>query len=63
MLYGVCGFGATLSLLQSVLQNHRISGLLQVLFGAAVFVGCAILGIRGIRGRSGSSFGSMSAQA
>jgi UDP-GlcNAc:undecaprenyl-phosphate GlcNAc-1-phosphate transferase len=42
LLYAVCGFGATLSLLQSVLQN-RFSGLLLVLFGAAVFVGVRYL--------------------
>jgi UDP-GlcNAc:undecaprenyl-phosphate/decaprenyl-phosphate GlcNAc-1-phosphate transferase len=43
LLYAICGFGATLSLLQSVFQGHRISGLLLVLFGAAVFVGVRYL--------------------
>jgi UDP-GlcNAc:undecaprenyl-phosphate GlcNAc-1-phosphate transferase len=43
MLYAVCGFGAALSLLHSVFQNHRFGGLLLVLFGAAVFIGVRYL--------------------
>src|SRR4051812_41615430 len=43
LLYAVCGFGATLSLLQSVCQNHSHAGLLLVLFGAAVFIGVRYL--------------------
>ncbi|MEO8127365.1 MAG: MraY family glycosyltransferase [Bryobacteraceae bacterium] len=43
LLYAVCGFGATLSLLQSVFQNHHAGGLLLLLFGAAIFAGVRYL--------------------
>jgi UDP-GlcNAc:undecaprenyl-phosphate GlcNAc-1-phosphate transferase len=44
LLYGACGFGAALSLLQSNFQNHRFAGLLLVLFGMSVFAGVRYLG-------------------
>lgn len=43
LLYGACGLGAALSLLQSVLQNS-FGGLLLVLFGGVVFIGVQYLG-------------------
>jgi len=43
LLYAVCGLGAGLSLLHSIFQNQRISALLLVPFGAAVFFGVEYL--------------------